>query len=353
MRLDTQLMRELEALPLMDKVMAILSDIHEITKNIIEKKSNILETFEIPFKSAFQDFFDKEGKAIVEMNPSYLDLVINEIFQQKLIEYSLGDKKTARKEAYFKEAFKTYKEMIEKKVSTFSPKENLAREKSGEEPKLSSYISDEKIIAKVKDLVEFIYIYRYNQKNNEDSTKTEEILKFLNTVYNKRHGDNFLQNNIDLYQQIEQVIESLAEIPDKTKRLETIINGLEWNTIELFSLVYWLYSRGEIAQIAAYLEETDLCENLREYIIDLILKRAETKSNNQKIKESVKKAREIVKDIISKLNDRTIPVISKAYFEKLVVGGVEYFPEYFKPTLVNRIKDNVYLYIKAEKIKNG
>ncbi|HCL55610.1 MAG TPA: hypothetical protein DHW82_01185 [Spirochaetia bacterium] len=340
MRIDHLVLEELDKWDLPSKAMAILTDIQEISKNNIEKKTNVLERFEIPFKSAFVDFFNKEGKEIAEKSPDYLNLLHNEVFQQKIIDFSFGNKKTERKTNYFKDAFEEYIRLVEKK-------KNKAPEKEKKEKGFLGKLNDSKLIPKIKDLVEFIYIYRYNTKN------TEKVLEFLNSVYQKKYGPNFLQDNMDLYQFIETEIEGLGAIENKMKSIETSLKEDNYTTIHLIALIYWFYARADLASLMLLLEKIELDEVFREYIIELILKRCEMKSEDEKIQESFKKAKEMIKDIINKLNNNEIPVVSKGLFEKLIMYGIKYFPNFFELKVVSRIRQNVYNYIKAEKIKNG
>jgi hypothetical protein len=92
--------------------------------------------------------------------------------------------------------------------------------------------------------------------------------------------------------------------------------------------------------------------SFREYILQLIMKRAEMKSEEDRVFDSVVRAKEMVKDIILKLNNREIPVISRNMFEKLMIAGARHFKDYFKTSVVNRIRNNVFNYIKSEMMKN-
>ena len=158
---------------------------------------------------------------------------------------------------------------------------------------------------------------------------------------------------MDLYQNVEQKVEELARVHDKSGKLNELIKQEEIQTIDTYVIIYWFYSLGKLITIFELLTEKGLPDLLREYLLQLLLKRAEMKSKDSKIKDTVKKSKELIKDVILKLNNQEIPVFSKNVFEKLMISAVNYFPNYFKTSVIKRIRNNIYNYIKIEKLKDG
>jgi hypothetical protein len=341
MRIEHFLMDELDQLSIYEKFMAMLTDVQEIAKKIVEKKSNILENFSIPFKTTIEEYFTKEGKEIAEQNPGFVALFQTVQIQELIVSYSLSDAKTTRKQAYIKEAMEEYKTLVENKVNSAKPK------KENTNNSLEGFIENESINAKMKDMVEFIYIYRYNQR------ETEKVLEFLNKVYQKKWGDNFLQNNMEIYQAVEVEVENLTNIEDKVKRLEDLIKEKQIHTVTFYCTFYGIYALGDYVNLFNFVANIGIPTLFREYLIELVLKRCEIKSDRDKIIKTINKTKEILKEIIIKLNSQEIPVVSKGLFEKMLIAGMKYFPNYFENKVVNRIRNNVYNYIKLEKIKNA
>ncbi len=341
MRLDNYQMGELDNMSLVSKSMAILTDVQEIAKNRVEKESNVLVRFELPFNSAFEEYFEKEGAEIKEQNPSYKELVFNDLMYSKIIEFSLGTKKTARTESLLQTAYREYRELVNDKVAV------LKKEENANKLDLNGYIENDQVFNKIADLIEFIYIYRYNTR---DTTK---VLQYLNEIFIKKYGANFIQANMDVYQAIEMKIEKLKDITDKIKELETLIGSEDYKTIDFCVIFYWFYASGELKNLVYFMEKEKLPLIYRDHLAFLIMKRANIKSKNEKIIESTTKAKKVIKDILAKLNNRDLPVVSKKVLERLLFAGMDYFPDYFEPKVVKRIKDNVFNYIKLEKMKNA
>lgn len=341
MRIEHFMMDELENLPLEDKFMAILTDIQELAKQQVEKSSNVLVNFILPTKTAFEDFLKKEGKTLAESTPRYYELANHALAQKIITDFSLGAKKTDRQVKIFERAFSEYKALLEKKINFSTSAE------SEENGQLDGFIANPQIEEKIKDLTEFIYIYRYNKKD------TTTVLNFLHTIFDKKHGAKFLQRNLEIYQAIEVKVESLIHIGDKTAALEALIENVNFKTIDFYVIFYWFYARGELKTLIHFLQKKDLPIDFRDYILELIQKRADMRSTDDKIFESTIKAKQLIKDVIGKLNGREIPVISKKAFEKLLLSGHNHFPDYFESKVMKRIKDNVYHYIKSEKMKDA
>lgn len=339
MRIDHFAINELEALSLIDKAMAILTDVQGIAKKIIEEKSNVIESFEMPFQSAFEEFFEKDGKPMKEEGQSsYLSMVKNPLLRQVVSDFSLGNKKSGRKELIFQQAFNQYEQIVDSKFS---------KEEAGQPFDLTGYIEDSQTNEKIKDIVEFIYIYRYNTKD------TDKVLKFLNMVYLKKYGDGFLQKNMDIYKLIEEEIETLLAISqeERLKKIEDKIEASLYSTIEFYPVFYWFYALGRLDYLLDFIKMTSLPPLHRDFIVELMMKRSEMKSESEKIVGTITLAREMVKDVIQKINNKEVPVISKKVFEKLLNLGVKFFPGYFKKPVVKRIRTTVFNYMKEDKMK--
>ncbi len=337
MKLNEKKAEELDSLPLLEKCMMIVADIQIIAKETIEKKSNVLESYESPTQQAFEEFFEKEGKNIKEQNPGYVALLSHPNFQQQVIDYSLGDKKTTRKANFITDAFTTYRQMVVKKV---------IESKDGKKPEdFQGVIENPKLLEKVKDMIEFIYIYRFNTK------ETEVVLNYLNTFYNKKYGQGFLQNHMEIYQIVEELTEKLAHIPDKVSHLEEVISKDVFQTVEIFTLLFFFYARGDMENLMFFYKPKMHLIG-RDYVIDLILKRVEIKGGNDKVKTSVERAKEYVNEIINKLNSRELPVVSKNSFERLMNVAVRCFPDAYRENIANRLRTNIYSYMRSEKGKD-
>lgn len=338
MKLDQKKAEDLDQLPLLDKCMMIVSDIQELAKQIIEKKSNVLESYESPTQKAFEDFFEKEGKNIKEQNPGYVALLSHPNFQQQVVEYSLGDKKTTRKASFIEEAFTAYRQLVVKKI---------IESKDGKKPEdLHGVVENQKLLEKIKDMIEFIYIYRFNTRD------TEVVLNYLNTFYDKKYGQGFLQNHMEIYQTVEELTEKLAHISDKVSRVEELISEETFKTVEVLTLLFFFYARGDLDNLM-FFYKTKMHLIGRDYIVELILKRAEIKGGGEKIQTTVEKAKELVNDMITKLNTRELPAISKTPFERLMNAAVRYHPESYRENVCSRLRTNIYAYMRSEKGKNG
>lgn len=338
MRIDHFSIEELDSFEIEDKIMSILIDIQELVKEEIEKKLNVIETFYIPFRKTIEEFIEKKAKELKEKKLTYLEAVNNDIVKNFITETSLGEKKTERKVDIFQDHFNIYSKLIEDK-----------KKQEEEEKKLNlhSFIQDEKIIEKIKDIIEFVYIYRFNKK------ETEKVLDFLNRVYNQKYGTNFLQKNMTLYQAVEGEVENLINIENKVSYIKEILESKEYKTIIIMSVFYWFYARGELDNLIYFLREKDMPVYFRDYIVELFIKRSNLKADSEKIKESVKKAKEMLKEIVNKLNTREFGVISRTIFDKLMIEGSKQLPDYFNKKIVERIRESVYNYIKSEKIKDA
>lgn len=338
MRIDHFSTKELDEFEIEDIIMSILLDIQELVKEEIEKKLNVIETFYIPFRKTIEEFIEKKAKHLKETKIKYEEAINNDMIKQMIIDFSLGEKKTERKVTLFEENFNVYKRMFQDKKKQEEEESKL---------NLNSFIQDNKLIEKIKDIIEFVYIYRFNKKD------TEKVLDFLNNAYNKKYGGNFLQKNMRLYQAVEGEVENLINIEDKAGYLKEIVNSKDFKTIKILTVFYWFYARGEINDLVSFLKEKDMPIYFRDYIIELIIKRCNIKVESEKIKKNVKYTRDMLKEIINKLNTREFGIISKVTFDKLIIEGTKHFPDYFNKKVVERIRESVYNYIKSEKIKDA
>ncbi|HOJ50095.1 MAG TPA: hypothetical protein PKW55_04720 [Spirochaetota bacterium] len=338
MRIDHFSINELDAFEIEDQIMSILIDIQESVKEEIEKKSNVIETFYIPFRKTIEEFIEKKAKELKEKKLTYEEALNNETVVKFIIDTSLGEKKTERKVTLFEEHFNIYKKLIQEKKKQEEEEKKL---------NLNSLITDEKVIEKIKDIIEFVYIYRFNKKD------TEKVLNFLNDVYNKKYGGNFLQKNMTIYQIVESEIEDLINIENKVAYIKEMIESKDYKTIKIFTIFYWFYARGEIENLTYFLKEKEMMTYFRDYIIELIIKRSNLKAESEKIKESVKKSKEAIKEIVNKLNTREFGIISRNIFDKLMIEGAKHLPDYFNRKVAERLRESIYNYIKSEKLKDA
>ena len=266
----------------------IIQDIQIIVQSMIKEIDNIDLSLKTPYDDTFNEFFGGNDQPIDR--EVFIKLIKDDEFKSFIEKFSLGTLKSERVQDVFKHSFKNYEKMI----------------------------SDDRLIEKSKDMIEFLHLYRFNKKD------PEKVMLLLTKLYEKKYGEGFLQRNRTLYWIIERKIEQLASKYFIDKTIVNLVKQKSYPIIDYMVCFYWFYAASEIDEMVSYLNKENLLPFVRNYVIELLVQKASLKSNVLKVQQSIKQSRIFLAGVIKKIKAKEI--------------SSDFIPSYLLEKIINLIK---------------